>query len=215
VQGEDVSTVFLLPHSLLLEMLRMQDPRIDDTPHHLFQHSHITLAARLQIIQYELVRTRGMNLEPLGIEEQILAALSEILYAAYQGRSSKAETFSRTQRVHADQTQAIKAFLNLHVRSRLQLEQVAAAVHLSPFHICRVFKANTGMTLHQYARRLRLFNAAEQMLEDPQTRLDLLALEYGFSNHGNFSTAFRTTFGLNPSELRASRLRQMSKNLKA
>ena len=215
VQGEDVSTVFLLPRSFLLEMLRTHNPRIEDTPHRLFQRSHITLAARLQIIQYELVRARGMSLEPLAVEERILLALSEILRLLHQERRSRAGTSSRTLRVHAEQTQAIKAFLNLHVRSRLQLEQIAAAVHLSPFHICRVFKANTGMTLHKYARRLRLFNAAEQMLEDPRTRLDLLALEYGFSNHGNFSTAFRTTFGLNPSELRASQLRQMSKNLKA
>lgn len=219
VQGEDVSTVFLLPHSLLLEMLRAHNPHIENRPHRLFQRSHITLAARLQILQYELVRAHRKNAEPLAVEEQILTALSEVLHALHPGRSPRVQASSKTLRAHGEQTHAIQAFLNLHVRSRLQLEQISAAVHLSPFHVCRIFKGNTGMTLHQYARRLRLFNAAEQMLEHPKARLDLLALEYGFSNHGNFSTVFRSTFGLSPSELRASQLRQissqMSKNLKA
>jgi AraC-like DNA-binding protein len=71
------------------------------------------------------------------------------------------------------------------------------------------------MTLHQYVKRVRLFNAAEQMLEHPATRLDLLALEYGYSNQGNFSSAFRQIFGMSPSELRGTHIRQMSKNLKA
>jgi AraC-like DNA-binding protein len=120
-----------------------------------------------------------------------------------------------TRRAHAEQVQVVKTFLNAHLRSRLQLQQISFGVHLSPYHLCRIFKGHTGMTLHQYVRRLRLFNLAEQILEQPHARLDVLAREYGFSNHGNFSTAFRQTFGVKPSALRSAGLRQMSKILKA
>jgi AraC-like DNA-binding protein len=118
-------------------------------------------------------------------------------------------------RAHAEQTHAVKLFLNAHTQSRLQLEQISAAVHLSPYHLCRVFKQNTGMPIHQYMKRLRLFNAAERMLENPNTRLDTLALDYGFANHGHFSTVFRQTFDVSPSDFRDARFRQMSKILKA
>ena len=215
VQGGDVSTVFLFAPSLLIEMIRAYNPDVENRPQRLFQRSHITLHARLQILQYHLIHARKIQVEPLGVEEQIITALGEVIHGLYQGRHPQRGPSAKTQRVHAEQTDAIKTFLNTHVRSNLQLEQISSAIHLSPFHLCRVFKQNTGLTLHQYVRRLRLFNAAEHMLENPRTRLDLLAFDYGFSNHGNFSTAFRATFGLNPSELRSPHVREMSKILKA
>ena len=216
VQGADSSTVFLFAPSLLIEMIRAYDPDVDNHLHRVFQRSHITFEARLQILQYQLLRTKRQDLDPLGLEETILTFAAEILHALHAARPAAKRRYSRnTQQAHAEQTQAVKTFLNAHVHSPLQLEQISSGVHLSPYHLCRVFKGNTGMTLHQYARRLRLFNLTEQMLDEPPARLDLLALEYGFSNHGNFTTAFRQTFGINPSELRAAQLRQMSKNLKA
>jgi AraC-like DNA-binding protein len=216
IQGGDSSTVFLFAPTLLVEMMRMYNPNIENKPRTLFQRSHITLNTHLQILQYQLLRTNKNGTEPLEVEEAIITSLGGIIHALYQGdpRHGRRPS-SNTLRAHAQQTQAVKTFLNAHVRSSLQLEQISSALHLSPYHLCRVFKQDTGVTLHQYVKRLRLFNAAEQMLENPKARLDLLALDYGFSNHGNFSTAFRQTFGLNPSELRNLPHRQMSKILKA
>jgi AraC-like DNA-binding protein len=144
----------------------------------------------LQILQYKLLCAEKFNAAPLQIEEQIITLTDEIIRAMYrEGTARQRPSSANTLRAHADQTHAVKIFLNAHVHSPLQLEQISSAVHLSPYHLCRIFKQNTGMTIHQYLR-LRLFNAAEQMLENPKARTDLLALDYGFSNHGNF-TAFR------------------------
>ena len=215
IQGGDSSTVFTFAPSLLIEMIRTYNPDVENNPQKIFRRSHITFGTHLQILQYKLLREYKMDLEPLEVEEQILASVGELIHVLHQGRSVKQGQSSNTLRAHAGQIHLVKTFLNAHIRSNLQLEQITSVVHLSPYHLCRVFKQNTGMTLHQYVKRLRLFNAAEQMLENPTARLDLLALDYGFSNHGNFSTAFRQTFGLNPSELRNSHYRQMSKILKA
>jgi len=215
IKREDTSTVFILAPSLLLEMARVYNPDVENTPHKLFQRSHIILNSHLQILQYMLLRTDRRTLDTLAIEEEIIALMGDILRASQRGRTYNQKPSRDTIRAHTDQTHSVKIFLNAHVQSPLQLEHISSAVHLSPYHLCRIFKQNTGMTLHRYVKRLRLFNAAEHMLEHPTARLDLLALEYGFSNHGNFSTAFRQTFGVNPSELRGAQLRQMSKNLKA
>jgi len=215
IQGRDSSTVFTFTPSLLIEMIRVYNPNLENNPQKIFSHNHITLHTRLQILQYTLLRAHKMDLEPLAVEEQIIASVGELIHALYQYQPVKQNRSSTTLSAHVEQVNLVKAFLNAHVRSSLQIDQISSAVHLSPYHLCRIFKQNTGMTIHQYVRRLRLFNAAEQMLENPMARLDLLALDYGFSNHGNFSTAFRQTFGLNPSELRNSQRRQMSKILKA
>jgi AraC-like DNA-binding protein len=216
IPGGDSSTVFVFAPALLIEMIRAYNPGVEERPERLFPRSHITLQTSLQILQYRLLRLDPGGVEPLRMEETLLTCVSEILHALYGGAPAAGKRPSRsTRRAHAEHAQAVKTFLNTQVRARLQLEQIAAAVHLSPFHLCRVFKQNTGMTLHQYLQRLRLFNAAEQMLDEPHMRLDLLACEYGFSNHGNFSSAFRRVFGVNPSELRRPHLREMSKNLKA
>ena len=215
IKGEDTSTVFIIAPSLLTEMMKAYNPEIENTPQRLFQSSHIIFNSHLQILQYKFLRADRRSLDTLAVEEEIITLLSEILRASHRGRTYNQKPSPNTLRVHSEQTHQVMTFLNMHVRSSLQLEQISSAVNLSPYHLCRVFKQNTGMTLHHYVRRLRLFNAAEHMLEHPIRRLDLLAIEYGFSNHGNFSTTFRQTFGMNPSELRSAQLRQMSKNLKA
>jgi len=215
IKREDTSTVFILAPSLLLEMMRVHNPDVEDNPHKLFQRSHIIFNSHLQVLQYMLLRADRRALDTLTIEEQIISLTHEILRASHRGRIYNQKPSRDTVRTHAEQTHHVKTFLNTQIHSSLQLEQISSAVHLSPYHLCRIFKQNTGMTLHHYVKRLRLFNAAEHMLEHPAARLDLLALEYGFSNHGNFSTAFRQTFGVKPSELRSAHLRQMSKNLKA
>jgi len=215
IKGEDSSTVFIIAPSLLMEMMKAYNPEIENTPHRLFQSSHIIFNSYLQILQYKLLRADRRTLDTLAIEEEIISLMDEILRASHRGRTYNQKPSRNTIRAHAEQTHHVKTFLNTHVQSPLQLEHISSAAHLSPFHLCRIFKQNTGMTLHHYVKRLRLFNAAERMLEHPSARLDLLALEFGFSNHGNFSTAFRQTFGLNPSKLRAAQLHQMSKNLKA
>jgi AraC family transcriptional regulator len=216
VQGGDSSTVFTLAPALLIEMMRNYDPDIENGCAKIFQRSHITLATRLHILQYRLLHTNKSRIDPLEMEEQIITAVAEIIDALYRGHQARAMSASReTSRLHADQTQAVKTYVNAHIRSRLGLEQISSAVHLSPYHLCRLFKCDTGMSIHQYVKRLRLFNAAERMLEIPMTRLDALALDYGFSNHGHFSTVFRGTFGLSPSDFRDERFRQMSKILKA
>ena len=215
VQGGDSSTVFIFAPALLIEMIRAYDPDIENNPLKLFRRSHITFDSRLQILQYKFLRADRHHLDTLSIEEEIISLTGGIIHAAYRGRTPKQDVSRDTVRAHAEQTHTVKTFLNAHIHMPLSLETISSAVHLSPYHLCRIFKQNTGMTLHQYVKRLRLFNAAERMLEYPTARLDLLALEYGFSNHGNFSTVFRQIFGLRPSELRRTHRRQMSKILKA
>jgi AraC family transcriptional regulator len=90
-----------------------------------------------------------------------------------------------------------KLLLHERFREKLRLDDVARALHVSTYHLCRLFKEETGMTLHAYLRKLRLRDALERVAGG-KTDLGTLALELGFSSHSHFTTAFRKEFGLSP-----------------
>jgi AraC family transcriptional regulator len=98
------------------------------------------------------------------------------------------------------------------------LEAVAAVAGCSPFHLARLFKRQTGMTLRGYRLRLRLATALHQ-LADGATDLTGLAIRAGFFDHSHMTTCFRKFFGSTPSalreKLRSSRLKRESKFLQA
>src|SRR5690348_3911683 len=71
----------------------------------------------------------------------------------------------------------------------------------SPYHFLRTFEQVTGLTPHQYVRRLRLAEAAVRLSGGDEKALDI-AIDCGFNNASNFSRAFRTEIGMTPREFR-------------
>jgi AraC-like DNA-binding protein len=76
---------------------------------------------------------------------------------------------------------------------------LAAAVHCSPYHLSRSFRAQTGYTLHGYHTQLRLRIALDR-LADGATELADLSLELGFCSQSHFTNAFRASFGIPPGQ---------------
>ena len=82
-----------------------------------------------------------------------------------------------------------------------RLGDVARRLGVSPFHLARVFRAQTGMPMHRYLVRLRLALALDH-LGAGETELSGLALRLGFATHSHFSAAFRRMFGMSPRQAR-------------
>lgn len=94
-----------------------------------------------------------------------------------------------------------KTYLASRMSERITLDEVARAVHASPFHLARIFQQQTGVPVHRYLTQLRL-RASLERLAGGASDLTALALELGFSSHSHFTDAFRREFGKSPSELR-------------
>lgn len=142
----------------------------------------------------------------LEVEEAGLALLGDALVAprgrpaegAVEGRGS-----SRARRRHAELAEEAKQLLLERFRDPLRLEAVAQALDASPFHLARVFRRATGLSLHAYRTRLRLWHAVER-LRQGGVSLTELALDLGFASHSHFTDVFRAAFGLPPSAVRRS-----------
>jgi AraC-like DNA-binding protein len=77
------------------------------------------------------------------------------------------------------------------------LADAAAAVHTSPFHLHRVFRAATGVTPHAYLTQLRVDRARELLREGRSVGETAVAV--GFRSRGHLARVFRVRTGVHPS----------------
>lgn len=102
---------------------------------------------------------------------------------------------------HRRLVEAARAYVSANFCARDALSDIARQLHSSPFHLARVFRAHTGITLHRHRNHLRLA-AALRALEEGCEDLAELALRLGYASHAHFSTAFGAAFGSSPSAAR-------------
>jgi AraC family transcriptional regulator len=101
----------------------------------------------------------------------------------------------------ARRVEDVRALLAADPSRPWRLRDVAAAVHVSPYHLARQFRATTGETIARYVTRLRLALALDRIAggEDDLARL---AHDAGFAHHSHLSARFRALFSLAPSQVR-------------
>ena len=99
--------------------------------------------------------------------------------------------------------QAIRLAKDL-LRERLaeppSLEELAAAVNLSPFHFARTFRRATGMPPHAWLKQQRL-DQARALLKVGCTPADTAA-QLGFSDQSHLTRQFKQAYGVGPGEYR-------------
>jgi len=155
---------------------------------------------------------RSAEIDDLQIEETVADLLVAVLATAYgaEGAGHRWPTVASQDRV----LNRTRALLAVRFHEPLGLIDVAKAVGSSTFHLSRLFRRATGVTLHQWRHRLRL-HAALEAIARPASGHDLtgIALDLGFSSHSHFTAAFRTAFGKPPSAIRRSDAARLAKDL--
>ncbi len=91
-----------------------------------------------------------------------------------------------------------RELLHEHYDREIPLQELAAAVDLSPYHFNRVFCRQTGMPPHAYQMHLRIMRARELVRE----RLPLahIAALTGFFDQSHFTHQFKRLVGITPSQ---------------
>ncbi|HTE12422.1 MAG TPA: AraC family transcriptional regulator, partial [Chitinophagaceae bacterium] len=81
------------------------------------------------------------------------------------------------------------------------IPELAKMVNISETKLKNNFKTVYGMPIYQYFQKARM-RAARDTLETNKYSVKQVAIELGYTNLSNFSTAFRKEFGILPSELK-------------
>lgn len=93
-------------------------------------------------------------------------------------------------------------FIDKHLEEELSLEKVAAFACYSPYHFHRIFSSIAGETLNGYITRKRIEKAAAILMHRPDTSIQELAMQYGFTSNSAFTRTFRKFYGLSPQAFR-------------
>ena len=148
----------------------------------------------------------------------LLGAYEENASSAERGANAMCDTLMMQLLINVDRVSAASAperearsdgkiadtlsYINENLRSDLTVDALAERLYLSKYHFMRLFKAQTGSTVHAYVRQKRLFSAVRMMREGvPAERA---AIDSGFGDYSAFYRAFRETFGITPGKLRTS-----------
>lgn len=92
-------------------------------------------------------------------------------------------------------------FIQANYARNFSLAELAAAVHLSPFHLSRLFKAETGLPPFEYLTAVKIERAKALLLAGDRT-VTQACFESGFNNLSHFSRVFSARVGVSPSEFR-------------
>ncbi|QYU69806.1 AraC family transcriptional regulator [Leptolyngbya sp. 15MV] len=87
--------------------------------------------------------------------------------------------------------------MEAHADQRLDLDRIAGVAAMSKFHFLRVFRRVAGVTPHQYLLNLRLWRAAQRLLNSAEA-VSAIAFDAGFGDLSTFNAAFRARFGRSP-----------------
>lgn len=99
------------------------------------------------------------------------------------------------------QQRRVLAYIEAHLTKDIGLADLAEQTGLSQRHFLRAFKQTFGETPCRYARA-SLMRQAQTKLLNTRAPITEIALDLGFENFGNFSTAFRKHTGIAPEEFR-------------
>jgi AraC-like DNA-binding protein len=216
----DHGTVLVASPRVLGDIVRELDPAAADHPERPFPFVTGPCDAAVFRRHREIVRrleaAETDPIELLWADGTALELVADVLQAAFAHHGRPGRRRRGTEADHADRTEAAKSYLASRLGERITLDDVARAVHVSPFHLARFFRQRTGLPVHRYLTLLRLRAALERLAEGARD-LTGLGLALGFSSHSHFAAAFRREFGHTPSEVRGASsqtLREMSKDLK-
>lgn len=99
-----------------------------------------------------------------------------------------------------DKIRAALSYINENLAGDLSIDTLSERVYLSRYHFMRLFKQQTGSTVHAYVRQKRLLCAARLIREGVPAQQ--AAADCGFNDYSVFHRAFRACFGVRPGDLK-------------
>lgn len=106
-------------------------------------------------------------------------------------------------------TEHVKQYMFENYHRSLTLDMIAWEVRMSNEHLCRRFKQDTGETVFEHLRRLRI-DAAKAYLISSKMSVTEIAERVGFSSTTLFCRTFRQISGVTPAAFRRQNVTRIS-----
>lgn len=194
---------FGVADSVAREIAAAFDPRAEARGDRPFQFQYASGSVALYLAQRRLVhRAASARSSALQLEQAVVELVTSVLASAYRAASLRPVMQGVRGTRHRDLAEQAKQELLRTFTENRSVSEIASAIGTSAFHLCRVFRAETGQTLHDYRMALRV-RAALERLSDGGTSLSAVAHDLGFSSHSHLVTVFKRQLGAVPGAVRA------------
>ena len=189
VPGGDASLVLVIDEQTLCELVPRTLIHVTNSLAFRRQRQRLDGCAQALVALLRHTVRRGI-VEPLEAEVLALSLAQRALGANAPGANAGRQKL----------VDRVKLILASDPARRWTLADIAAQVRGSPVYLTQVFRQVEGVPLYRYQLRLRLSRALH--LLPRYDDLTTLGLDLGFSSHSHFSAAFRSAYGLSPSQFR-------------
>ncbi|MGE7859596.1 AraC family transcriptional regulator [Bacillus mobilis] len=96
----------------------------------------------------------------------------------------------------------VQDYIESHIDDSLSIEELADVAGFSKFHFHRIFKGIVDEPLSRYVNRLKLERATHLLTYRTDMTITDIAYHFGFTDSAVFSRAFKSHYGISPSQYR-------------
>ena len=139
---------------------------------------------------------RDLMGEPFGREILSNAGLLRLLVEIGRNREQTDSAQPSPVMPKSERIQEILRYIDAHLTEELDAETLAQHFFISKYHMMRLFRQETGTTVHQYITQKRLIRARE--LIDSGMRATEACYHCGFHSYSSFTRACSKLLGTTP-----------------
>lgn len=172
----------------------------------------VLYAAQQEIIQevYLYLLVKGIKFELPASDDESYAVMQNASTSMYNmlkwlsffiNLAVDADSSLSSKKSVVDQA---KTYIEAHYTEAITQNEIAKVVYLTPGHLSRLFKKETGVSINQYVNDRRLAQAKE-LLISTDVSINEVALRSGFGSSSYFITSFRKLTGETPQKFRENR----------
>lgn len=195
---------FGVSDSLAREIAATFDPDAADPDRNPFRFECAPTSPALYLAQRRTMRRAvAGTADALRMEEEVVGIVAGVLAMAYQRAGAPLARRASAERRRRELVERAKAELLRAMTENRSVSEIAHAVETSPYHLCRLFRAHTGRTMHEYRTGLRLRAALDHFSDaGGGGTLSELAHGLGFASHAHFVRVCRRHLGAAPGAVR-------------
>lgn len=162
-------------------------------------HLNMTQSREVELLYQKMLGE--FTQKQCGYIEILRAYVIELLvlvFRAYQN-SRVLENHVDIHRSHV--VEEVMRYMQNNLSDDLRIDKLSVMAFLSSNHFCKLFKETTGMTVIEYAQKIRIDEACHQLVETERKVIDIAA-EVGYRDIKFFNQVFKRIMGETPGNYR-------------
>ncbi len=121
----------------------------------------------------------------------------------------KRDTLDKRTKIAND----IMFYIYTHIDTDIDIEELSYDLHISKFHMHRIFKEAFGKNIYESIKSIRLQKASNLLLTNKYSTISNIVNQCGYSSQSSFIKIFKERFEMSPKEWKNGGYKEYSKKI--